>query len=156
MATVYFAGLPLDPDIEKLLTKFAGLKIGDKIPYTDIEVCINTQRRTCRWNRVVTRWKKRTEKEQHVWLACERNTCFFVCDQKQRLHGVSMGYNRRAIRNLAVSYSVAANTSPEGLSDVDKTVREHLLLTNSKAAEQLTTDRKVIMAISKPVTRLGS
>jgi len=156
MATVYFAGLPVKPDVEKLMKKYSGLKVGDKIPYVDIEQEFGVGRKTYRWSCVVRKWRERLEAEQHICLACERNSHFFVCAAPQRVHGVAMGYNRRAIRNLTRSYTVAAHTNPDELDELGKMTRDMILKTSATAANQLTTDRKCIMAINRPIKKLAS
>ena len=122
---MYFAGIPVLPDVEFLLEKVE-VAIGNRIPYKQIEKLLGVDRKSIRYSTVVARWRKRLEEEFAVALICDEGVAFVVANAPERIT-VSARHVSKAVRALWRANGIAARTLAADLDDVGKKKRDHLI-----------------------------
>lgn len=80
---VFRGGVPIRPDVERLMKATGELRPGDLVPHSTIETAIGAARRSNRYNGVVASWRKRLFREKAIKLAPEGDDGFRVLTQEE-------------------------------------------------------------------------
>jgi hypothetical protein len=79
-------GMPTGPDVTVLQKQWPALKVGDRIPYEEIEVALGIKRTSNRWASVTEAWRKR-EHDRGVVIQCDPGKAFVVATSEQIMSG---------------------------------------------------------------------
>ena len=75
-------GLPVGPDVAAIRKQWPNLKIGDRVPYEDMEALLGLEKTTNRFGTVTDAWRK-AELERGLVIICERSRAFVVATAEQ-------------------------------------------------------------------------
>lgn len=114
-------GMPTGPDVTMLQKMWSDLKVGDRIPYEDVETLLGLKRDSTRWKTVTNAWREREEEKGRV-IKCDPGVAFFVATTDQILGDthptlLSMGRLARKQRKRV------ATVQPS--NEQEKLVRDH-------------------------------
>ena len=129
---MYFAGIPVPPDVELLLDK-VDVSEGNRIPYLEIERMLGVRRDSHRWGTVVSGWRKRLEAERVVQLICDRGKAFVVANDSERVV-VSNSHMSRSVNSARRALEIALRTPVSKLDASDRIKRKHLVRLATKIA----------------------
>ena len=144
---MYFAGIPVPPDVELLLDK-VDVSEGNRIPYWEIERLLGIRRDGSRWRTVVSGWRKRLEAERVVQLICDRGKAFVVANPPERVV-VSTCHVKRMVNSAARAAKIAMRTPEADLGAEDKLRRAYVIGLTDKLASLVAQERSGLhMALS--------
>ena len=121
--TMYFSGVPTDPDVTMLSDAYKQLP-DETIPYSDIEKIIGCPRQSNRFRSVTTAWRKKIERETDHILIAIRNDGYKKATPKERVTFCGRKINS-GIKFIARGAKVAASTDTRTLSPEDKKICDH-------------------------------
>ena len=91
-------GLPTAPDVQLLLEKFPGLRVGDRVPYVDVQAVINVAPGSNRWRSITDQWRKRL-RDKSLVVECENGEAFYIATADQvsaATYGVLRSISRKS------------------------------------------------------------
>ena len=118
-ASVYFGGIPVAPDVEKLFVMFEVPDPGTLITYAEIEEVIEIRRERTRFTTVVTAWRKKLLDDHNRVTEAVRNEGILVLTPKRRVRHV-VNKNKSIFRQARKTYGIAVRTDPTELDDIEK------------------------------------
>ena len=121
----YFAGVPTEPDIKKLLESFdvEDMVPGYEIKYSEVSRVIDQPKEASRWRTVTTAWRNRLEKDRGIFIGCNsEKKCFYVLSEGGKV-GLSGSKLRSAVTAAKRSYVVSGCVDTKKLSDDER--RKH-------------------------------
>lgn len=89
MSELYFGGVPVEPDVKKLLKVYPTLNVGDVIRHSEIEEHLGVKYRSSRYRTVTDAWRKRMFCDQNILLGAVSGVGFKVLSPDERLDRVS-------------------------------------------------------------------
>ena len=128
-------GLPTGPDVAMLQKHWAELKIGDRVPYDEVEALLGVEWNTARFKTITTAWRNR-ELERGNVLVCEPGKAFVVATADQISSGTYevLRHIGRASKKQRQRLSTV-----RPVSDMQKQTVEHhgrLMLTMEREAKK--------------------
>lgn len=121
---VYKRGVPVDPDVEKLM-RSVQIEVGVVIEYATLETILGVRRKTNRWGTVVSAWRARLERANNVVMRAVHNRGFLVLDGRGRVsHSEKM--LEHGLRKTARAGSIALRTPREGLTPNEVKALDHV------------------------------
>lgn len=138
--SMFFGGVPTEPDVLKLLEAFPVIEPGQTIPYAEIEkiLGIDRQVKMSRFRTVLTAWIKKVKVEKNFVLRTVRMTGIQRLTEVDRSVGNRMGWRRdqrragRKVRDMLLVHT------PE-LTDTELRSHDHakrVMLAHSEATAQ--------------------
>ena len=94
-------GMPTGPDVTALMKRWPELKVGDHIPYANVERVIGVAHRGKRWRSITNAWRRRLKRDHQLVLRCQKTEkVFFVagCAQLLRETPETLEFTRRKMR----------------------------------------------------------
>ena len=124
-AAVYKRGIPVDPDVEKLM-RAVQPEVGVIIEYATLETILGVKRRTNRWGTVVSAWRARLERASNIVMRAINNKGFLVLDGRGRVsHSEKM--LDHGLRKTARAGAIALRTPREGLTPNEMKTLDHVV-----------------------------
>jgi hypothetical protein len=117
-------GMPTAPDVAALQKQWPELKIGDRIPYGDVEAIIGHEWRSSRFRCVTEVWRRR-ELDKGLVIGCIPGEAFYVLSASD-IHANTperLAHIRRTARKQRVKI---ATIRPE--NDTEKMAKDHGML----------------------------
>ena len=82
---VWFAGVPTEPDVRRLLDRYGVPDVGSRVNYEDVAAVLGVAIKSARFREVTRRWRKRLAKENNIIVGCDPGVAFFVLTEPERL-----------------------------------------------------------------------
>ena len=117
-------GVPLDPDVRKLVEALGVPEVGTTIPYAQLESLLNTPWRSNRFRAVTATWRKKLFRDHNLVLKAIPGSAFEVADSRARLE-VTGKTLKRGVRTIARAHVVGATTSRRGLGPDEAKALDH-------------------------------
>lgn len=129
--TVFRGGVPLAPDVRKLVEHFGVPAIGARITYEEISGCLNgLSWRTKRWKAVTDKWRRTLDRDHNIITKAEPGTAFVVADSSSRV--VITGETlTRGTRTIKKAHRIGVRTPRTGLSAEESRVLDHKIHTSA-------------------------
>ena len=106
-------GLPVAPDVAAIQKQWPDLKIGDLIPYDDMEALLGVERATPRFHAVTAAWRKRERRDHGRVIECQRGHHFYVATADQitaGTHGVLKHCGKKLHKHRSKLGAIAPET----------------------------------------------
>jgi hypothetical protein len=146
--TVFFGGIPTEPDVKKLINTFDVRKMtpGCTIEYSEVAEVIEQKKDSSRWRTVTSSWRKRLEKDHGIFLDCDSvKQAFCVLSEGGKV-GLSGRKLRSAVSAARRSYIISGQVDVKQLNEDEK--RNHEFYTmrsgNVIASVQLRSGRNTL------------
>lgn len=124
---LFQGGVPTEMDVIAIGRKWPEMKVGDTVPYADIEALIHVNRRSHRFRTVTTAWRRKHERATGDIVGCNiEHQCFEVLDPSKRV-GLAEGKLKTSARAARRSMRVASGTPNEGLTPEELAMRDHIV-----------------------------
>lgn len=127
--TVYFGGIPTEPDIKRLTEAFKVQEMnpGDTIDYEEVAIVIGQAVKSSRFRSVTTAWRKRVENDFSIIIGCspdplKKSFCILSESEKVDLSGKKL---RSAVRLARRSYKIASFVDVKKLNEEEKKTLDH-------------------------------
>lgn len=98
---LYFGGMPVEPDLDRLDEAYPEIKVGDYLPYDEIGVAIQAPYGSHRWKTVTSAWRSRLLVERRLVLRCDPGKGFVCMSDQEKIDaapGVVTAIARKARR----------------------------------------------------------
>ena len=82
---LFFGGIPLEPDLDRLDAAYPNLQAGDYLPYEEIGKIIQAPYRENRWCTVTRAWRQRLIEKRNLVLSPAKGVAFYVLSDEQTL-----------------------------------------------------------------------
>jgi len=121
MTSVYFKGIPTEPDLQKLLDKYphTEMKAGQIIYYDDVETILNTDKKSARFWTITTKWRNTLQSKFGFIVDTVSGEGFKILSEKEKV-----GFGGRKLKsagNMAKkAYHVFSVTDVMQLDDPSK------------------------------------
>lgn len=112
MTKVFYAGLPTELDVRKLLDAFGVPAIGTVLSHDEIAAAIGVKPSSVRYRTVVTAWRKKLEVLHQVRLGADRGRGFKSLDERERIDE-STTATREGLRKVARAATRAASVDTD-------------------------------------------
>lgn len=120
-AKLFFGGVPTDIDVRALRDAFpdSGLKVGQIIPYEEVEKAIKVRKESHRFKTVTNRWRHLVEKDSGLVIGAEAGKGFCVLDNSGKL-GLSCQKVRTSVRAARRAIHVAGYVERKELNEEER------------------------------------
>ena len=118
-AEFYFRGIPTEPSIQKLRDAYPGMKIGDRILYSDVERLIGCKRESFRFKTITARWRRLIEHERDLVIGVVPTIGFEILDNQQKLN-LGESKLKSAHKTARRSYTIFSRVDRAALSESDQ------------------------------------
>ena len=120
MTTVFFGGVPTEPDVEKLFMRWPekDLKPGDVIKYSDIATVIGVPVEDTRWQTVTQRWRRKLE-TAGLYFKCVDGAMFVVMTEAEKA-GLAVNRLAQAGKKALSAVAVSHRTDRSALDEVQR------------------------------------
>lgn len=125
-ANLFLGGVTTDPEVKRLNDAYPEMEYDDIIRHDEIETIIENDRRSNRYQAIVTRWRKLLERDKNLLLVAVIGVGFIVADPSKRIIFGS-GKHASGIKAIKRAGAVVVKTEREGLSDEEKRLADHLV-----------------------------
>jgi len=155
MARIFRGGVPLEPDVRKLIDRFGTPNENALIPYDEIARLISAAYDTNRFRSVVRAWRKQLERPPHVRRLVAQSDlgAYRVLDGDGHVKHAGRRI-RQAIGGIKRQVESLINIDPSRLSADGKLSRDHELLSGGTAiAYQFRMSRRDLPKLPESNTR---
>lgn len=121
---MHFGGLPTEPDVHRLIERFAVPTEGTVIDYADIAAIIRTPVAAPRFRTVTNAWRHRLSKEHNVYLRA-RDQQFTALKPGERID-LSSAKLRTGMRSVRRAHTVASSTDQARLTVEERKQSDHV------------------------------
>lgn len=143
--TVFFGGLPTEPDVKRLRESFPpdAMRPGQIITYEEVSEIIASPYPSSRFDCVTGRWKRNLEKETNIILGTKPGEAFVVLSEPEKVELAGRRL-REGGRKARRAWVVAQRTDRAALSQEQIKALDHQIGVSSKiiASAQLRNGRK--------------
>lgn len=146
-ANVFFGGVPVQPDVKRLLDHFGRPVAGQRFPYEEICNVLQLDRSRTRWTTVTNAWRKTVYSLYNVLIGCVPGEAFIALNESERL-SAGVGKYKSGIRCVRKAYVTVSGCDSAKLSEEEKNrqvhatgVMGHLLLHDRIEARRLLTTK---------------
>jgi len=161
-SSVYFGGVPTEPDVNKLIEAFKvqDMAPGDTILYSEVSKVIEQEYGTSRWQSDTNAWRKKVERVYGIIIGCdsvkpksdskdtedtEYEKSFHILTEPDKVDFCGKKL-RSAVKYARRSYIVAGNVDVKKLNDDQKKTYDFNRLTSSNiiATAQLRSGKNLL------------
>jgi len=82
---LYFRGIPVAPDVRKLIEAFGKPKEGVPIPYPEVESVLGYSKESHRFKTVTTSWRAELLRDQNIEIGCDPGNGFVALTPSERV-----------------------------------------------------------------------
>jgi hypothetical protein len=141
---IFRGGVPIDPDVRKLVDKFGVPMIGARITYEEISACLDgLSWRTKRWKAITEKWRKGLDRDHNLITEAEPGTAFIVADSSSRVVITSKTLVR-GTRTIKKAHKIGVRTPRTGLSTEESRVLDHKIHTSATMIQVARTAPKAL------------
>ena len=115
-ATLFFGGLPTEPEAKKLMERFGVLEVGRQILYDEIAEVIGVKYGTSRFRTILSSWRHRLEKEHNLRMGFEPGKGIKMLSPEERV-GAAEDDVRSGVRKLRKGANEASRLPLEEIKD---------------------------------------
>ena len=119
-----FGGVPLAPEVKKLLDVFGVPEPDALIPYERIEEVLGRKRDTHRFRSVIASWKRALNREHNRIMRAAQNEGYYALNAPDRVAEVE-SQTRAGARHLKTGLSIAMRTDEAKLDEVQRARLTH-------------------------------
>ncbi len=141
----FSAGIPTEPDVNRLVEVFGTPIQGTVISYQEIEKIIQAKRGDNRFRSVTSAWRRRLFRTHNLLIGTRPNIGFVCLDNSARVV-FSSTKNKSGMRFIRRAGTVAGLTEAEGLTPELLKARDHLVRVASAITLAAATEAKRLKA----------
>jgi len=149
---IFLAGIPTEPDVRALMDKFNDYTIGNEVLYTDIAELIRVEVRSCRFEVVLSSWRKRIRKEENVTFKRIGDRIRFLAEMERVQEGAAAF--RQGAKKQIRAYGDIAMVRTEKLDELARKKADHIKRVMEKHLESQRGVAKEIAETLRPPKQL--
>lgn len=151
-AIVHFGGVPVAPDVQKLIDTLGLPAPGQDIKHEDIEAALGIERTEKRYRTVTAAWRKRLADEQSLHVDSLFGIGFRCLLPEERITN-SQVQMKRGVRRVARGVKTAALVPPDDLDTLGRMRRTHLITHGGALVQQATDMQRTMPKLPAPKSR---
>jgi hypothetical protein len=149
---IFLAGIPTEPDVRMLMERFNDYTPGNEVSYVEIAEALHVEVRSCRFEVVLSAWRKRIRKEENVTFKRIGDRIRFL-EEMERIQEGAAAYRQGAKKQIR-AYGDISMVRTEKLDELGRKKADHIKRVMEKNLESQRGAVKEIAETLRPPKQL--